>query len=222
MILFVSKNLWIEIGLFSNSKSKPFSHTFSSIEGPWAEFRLREKKSCWRLLSFHSIDSSSFISLKLISGQEKLCCVLLLRHSFLKKTNWNGNYMRNVGLPLPQFFLCRSKSVLKSTIRGQFHQRSTCSFYICKLRAQLFCAYVLGLHFTGVSLTAQKLHVECWWNWLQVSISSTFYVRLIHTKVLNKVFLYLHFRFEIFWRENIGANALIQCWWSWSQNVSGI
>jgi hypothetical protein len=44
--------------------------------------------------------------------------------------------------------------------RGQFHQYSTCSFYIRKLLAQLFCAYVLGLYFTGVSLPAQKMWVE--------------------------------------------------------------
>ncbi len=50
--------------------------------------------------------------------------------------------------------------------RGQFHQRSTRSFYICKFRAQLFCAYVLGLYFTGARLLAQKLHVLSWWNWL--------------------------------------------------------
>ncbi len=28
-----------------------------------------------------------------------------------------------------------------------------------------FCAYILGLYFTGVSLPAQKLCVEQWWNW---------------------------------------------------------
>ncbi len=43
---------------------------------------------------------------------------------------------------------------------SQFHQRSTRSFYVRKLHTQLFCAYILGLHFTGVSLPAQKLHVE--------------------------------------------------------------
>ncbi len=50
---------------------------------------------------------------------------------------------------------------LKWTTKGQFHQRSKRSFYICKLRMQLFCALVLGLYFTGVSLPAQKLGVEC-------------------------------------------------------------
>ncbi len=46
-------------------------------------------------------------------------------------------------------------------IWGQFHQFSTHSFYVCKLREQLFCAYVLGLYFTAARLLAQKLHVEC-------------------------------------------------------------
>ncbi len=48
--------------------------------------------------------------------------------------------------------------------RGQFHQRSTRSFYVRQLRTQLFCTYGLGLYFTGVSLPAQKLRVERWWN----------------------------------------------------------
>ncbi len=43
---------------------------------------------------------------------------------------------------------------------GQFHQRSTCSFYVRKFRTQLFCAYVLGLYLTGARLLAQKLCVE--------------------------------------------------------------
>ncbi len=47
-------------------------------------------------------------------------------------------------------------------IWGQFHQHSMRSFYERKLRAQLFCAYILGLYFTGVSLLAQKLRVERW------------------------------------------------------------
>jgi hypothetical protein len=40
---------------------------------------------------------------------------------------------------------------------AQFYQRS-----VRKLCAQLFCAYVLGLYFTGARLLAQKLHVEHW------------------------------------------------------------
>ncbi len=55
----------------------------------------------------------------------------------------------------------------------QFRQHSTCSFYIRKLRAQLFCAYSIGLYFTGISLPAQKLRVEHWWNLALGSISPT-------------------------------------------------
>ncbi len=54
--------------------------------------------------------------------------------------------------------------------KGQFHRHSTLSFYVHKLKAQLFCAYILGLYFIGVRLPAQKLPVERWWNWAHVSI----------------------------------------------------
>ncbi len=36
------------------------------------------------------------------------------------------------------------------------------SFYARKLHAQVFCAEVLGLYFTGAKLLGQKLHVELW------------------------------------------------------------
>jgi hypothetical protein len=48
------------------------------------------------------------------------------------------------------------------TTKGQFHKHSTRSFYVRKLGAQLFCAYVLGFYFTGARLLAQKLRVERW------------------------------------------------------------
>ncbi len=47
--------------------------------------------------------------------------------------------------------------------------RAAFMYVSCKLRAQLFCAYVLGLYFTGVSQPVQTLRVECWWNWPQIS-----------------------------------------------------
>jgi hypothetical protein len=62
-------------------------------------------------------------------------------------------------------------------IRGQFHQHSTRSFYVRNLCTQLFCTYVLGLYFTGVSLLAQKLCVECWWNWTQGLISPKIFAK---------------------------------------------
>jgi hypothetical protein len=55
-----------------------------------------------------------------------------------------------------------SKVNLTKSFRGQFHQCSTRSFYVRKLRTQLFCAYILGLYFTGARLVAQKLCVEHW------------------------------------------------------------
>ncbi len=71
---------------------------------------------------------------------------------------------------------------------GQFHQRSTRSFYIHKLRTQLFCAYVLGFYSTGARLLAQKLRVECWWNWPLVSILPNF----IHCKMNTFLFFYYY------------------------------
>ncbi len=50
---------------------------------------------------------------------------------------------------------------LTTTSWSQFHQHSSCSFYVLKFRTQLFCAYVLGLYFTGARLLAQKLLIEC-------------------------------------------------------------
>jgi hypothetical protein len=39
------------------------------------------------------------------------------------------------------------------------------------------------------------------------SILPTFYARLFRTKVSRKTFLYLDFRFVLFWRKNIGAKS---------------
>jgi hypothetical protein len=40
-----------------------------------------------------------------------------------------------------------------------------------------------------------------------VSISPTFYEKLLCMKVTQAAFLYLHFRFVLFWRKNTGAKA---------------
>ncbi len=66
-----------------------------------------------------------------------------------------------------------------SEIRGQLHQHSMRSFYVRKLSVQLFCAYILGLYFTGVSLPAQKLNVERWWNWALGAILQKSTVKVI-------------------------------------------
>jgi hypothetical protein len=59
------------------------------------------------------------------------------------------------------FLLTQTYHAHTHSLWGQFHQHSLRSFYIRKLRAQIFCAYILGLCFTGVSLPAQKLRIEC-------------------------------------------------------------
>ncbi len=70
-----------------------------------------------------------------------------------------------------KLFTAATAAVRKSS--GQFHQHYTCSFYIRKLCAQLFCAYTLGLCFTGARLLSQKLRLERWWNWAQELQSRT-------------------------------------------------
>jgi hypothetical protein len=44
-------------------------------------------------------------------------------------------------------------------------------------------------------------------SFLQVSITSIFYLHLFHTKVLCAAFLYLQFGFVTFWQKDIGAKA---------------
>ncbi len=70
--------------------------------------------------------------------------------------------------------------------QGQFHQCSTCSFCICKLRVLLFCAYILGLYFTDVSLPAQKQRIDRWWN---SALKGNFSIRCTWT-LLNKLSIF--------------------------------
>ncbi len=37
-----------------------------------------------------------------------------------------------------------------------------------------FCTYVLGLYLIGITLPAQKLCVERWWNWTQLTVIDPF------------------------------------------------
>jgi hypothetical protein len=74
-----------------------------------------------------------------------------------------GLYFTEVSLPAQKLCIDNDEiDELRTSheIMGQFHQCSTHSFYIRKLRMQLFCAYVLGLYFTEVSLPAQKLCID--------------------------------------------------------------
>ncbi len=54
--------------------------------------------------------------------------------------------------------------------------------------------------------------MEGWTKYTPGVNFTTFYAWLFPTKISRKAFLCLHLRFELFWRKNIGANALIKCW----------
>ncbi len=83
---------------------------------------------------------------------------MIMRWTLTRNNTVNPEYFRNVGIGS----VLKNDANLKINSWGQFHQHSTHSFYVRKLRAQLFCAYVLGLYFTGARLLAQKLCVERW------------------------------------------------------------
>ncbi len=72
-------------------------------------------------------------------------------------------------------------------------------------------------------ILAQKLNIKCWWNWLQVSISTKFYKQLFHTKVFCSAFLYLQFGFVIIFWKNIGAKVahkmLVKLTTDWGRSV---
>ncbi len=89
--------------------------------------------------------------------------------------------------------------------RSQFGQHFARNFFVRKLRTQLFCAYVLGLYFTGVSLPAQKLRVERWWNQAKESIWPTFWAQLFRTFCVHLIY-----RFVLLWRKNISTKAALK------------
>jgi len=74
--------------------------------------------------------------------------------------------------------------------RSKFYQHFTSAFFTRKCFAQLFSNYSLALWLFGKRISVKKLLVTCWWNWLQVSIPSTFYEKLFYTKVLSLAFLF--------------------------------
>ncbi len=92
----------------------------------------------------------------------------IIKVSFLRS---DSDSKRKQNCTLKTFFWSKNCTffVRIDPSRGQFHQCSTNSFYVRKFCTQLFCAYVLGLYFTGTRLLAQKLPIECWWNWTSVS-----------------------------------------------------
>ncbi len=76
------------------------------------------------------------------------------------------------------FFFTQSKS--PASVYRSFQGSISPTFYVQLLRTYVahaaFCAYILGLYFTGVNLPAQKLRKKCWWNWAQCVTNSKYNV----------------------------------------------
>jgi len=58
---------------------------------------------------------------------------------------------------------------VNNVARCWFHQHFTSSFFVRKCFAKLFSNYSLALKFFDSRISAQKLLIKCWWNWLQES-----------------------------------------------------
>ncbi len=69
--------------------------------------------------------------------------------------------------------------------RCQLHQHFIRAFFVWKCFAKLLSNYNVAWKFFGKRISAQKLVAKCWWNWLQGSISSTFYEELLRMQILR-------------------------------------
>jgi len=56
--------------------------------------------------------------------------------------------------------------------RCHFHQNFMSSFFIQKCLAQFISNYILAFLISCHKNIVQKLLVKCWWNWLQVGLTS--------------------------------------------------
>ncbi len=70
-------------------------------------------------------------------------------------------------------------TLMKLTTGVKFINFFTQAFFVQKSLAQLFSNYSLALYFFAKRILVQMLPIKSWWNWLQVSISSTFYTQLL-------------------------------------------
>ncbi len=89
----------------------------------------------------------------------------------------------------------------------QFHQHFKSSFFLQKYFSHLVCATICGLLFFCKRKLVQKLLIKCWWTWLQVSISLTFYNQLFSTKLFCAAYMCLHLWFVTFLMKKIGTKA---------------
>ncbi len=65
-------------------------------------------------------------------------------------------------------------------------------------RKAFFVLRIKVCTFFGAKISAQKPHVICWWNWLKGFISLTFLRGFFVQMFCTKLFLFLHFRFDLF------------------------
>jgi len=91
------------------------------------------------------------------------------------------------------FGICGWKSCLQNLLKltNNFTNILRAAFVVQKCFAQLLSNYSLALYFFVKRISVQKLLIKHWWNcapslidlW---SISSTFYMRIFHTKFCSK------------------------------------
>ncbi len=117
---------------------------------------------------------------------------------------WNGFFRRKK-------CLCEEKRILHSSF---FSLKTHGLFFsILWYKNVLYCLCVFQLLFCLSS--SDSLCIECiTYLWRQPT-NTNILLAAFSYESFEEALLYWHFRFEIFWRKNIGANALIKCRWNW-------
>ena len=87
------------------------------------------------------------------------------------------------------------------------------------LYRSFFCSFAVVTAWVWFSLwilkrnQQKKLLVICWWNWLQVWISPTFYEQLLWMQLFCTAFLHFQLVFVIFWWKKISnKKVFVKCW----------
>jgi len=84
---------------------------------------------------------------------------------------------------LTSLHLHLTKDETASDNRCQIHQHFISSFFVWKCFVLLFSSNVLAPEFLAQNFHTKYARIKCWWNWRQVSISSTFSKQLLRTNV---------------------------------------
>jgi len=156
---------------------------FYKIESPILSVWLEEGKFQFHL---HLMKSCRAVPISSGSISSTLCERLYLYEStfqsFSQITVWLWIFLAKES----QRKSC-SYNIDKMDYRGQFYQHSMKCFISCRIQKRKDCQVIsVFLHFWG--LRAQILLVKHWWNWLQVSISSTFYEELLSQQIYADLF----------------------------------